>query len=158
LHITRIFDLTYFSRSQRSKLQLLNYWVDLHQIFILHTSNKDTSHIARVFHLTYFSRAQRSNLKFYDLLQHLNYQVDLHQIFIMDTSNKDTSHITPVFDLTYFSMSEGKLCFLCFFNTLTIGWIFTKYVCPRSTKLSWGHYVLGWFLPHPRLVLAGALT
>jgi hypothetical protein len=33
-----------------------------------------------------------------------------------------------------------------------------KMLCHRSTKLSWGHYVLGWFLPRLRLDLAGALT
>jgi hypothetical protein len=34
------------------------------------------------------------------------------------------------------------------------------YLCTHSTLLSWGHYVLSWFLPHPcpLLDLAGALT
>jgi hypothetical protein len=37
----------------------LTIWLDLHQIFIVATSNKDTSHYTRVFDLTYFSRSQR---------------------------------------------------------------------------------------------------
>jgi hypothetical protein len=31
-------------------------------------------------------------------------------------------------------------------------------LCPRSTKLSWGHYVISWILPRPRLDLADALS
>jgi hypothetical protein len=54
LHITRVFDLTYFSRSNFDNvydvIQLLNYWADLHQIFILHTSNKDTMYM----YITYY--------------------------------------------------------------------------------------------------------
>jgi hypothetical protein len=49
----------------------------------------------------------------------------------MYTSNKDTSHITPVFDLTYmYSMSQRSNFefFMICSNTLTIGWIFTKYL------------------------------
>jgi hypothetical protein len=38
-----LFDLTYFSDNFSDVLQLLNYWVDLHQIFILHTLNKGFS-------------------------------------------------------------------------------------------------------------------
>jgi hypothetical protein len=39
---------------------------DLHQIFIMDTSNKDISHVAGVFDLTYFSMSQRKNWNFYD--------------------------------------------------------------------------------------------
>jgi hypothetical protein len=65
--ITMVFDLTYFSRSQRSnfEIQHLNYWADLHQFSIADTSNKDTSHITQVFDLTYFSMSQRSNFEIF---------------------------------------------------------------------------------------------
>jgi hypothetical protein len=46
LHITWVFDLTYFSKSHRSNfnnfydvLKLLSYWADRHQIFIMDSSN-----------------------------------------------------------------------------------------------------------------------
>jgi hypothetical protein len=161
LHITQVFYLTYFSRSQRSNfdnfydvLQLLNYWADIHQIFILHASNKDTSRIYPGFSFdVLFKVTEVKYWNFYDLLQHLNYQVDLHKIFIMYTSNLIRIHhilITWVFDLTYFSRSQRANfeMFIIFSNTLTIGWFFTKY-------LSWGlhliriHHILPGFLIWP---------
>jgi hypothetical protein len=44
-------------------LQHLNYQADLHQIFIMDTSNKDISHITQVFYFTYFSRSQRTTFE-----------------------------------------------------------------------------------------------
>jgi hypothetical protein len=47
--------------------KLLNYWTDLHEIFIMDTSNKDTSHITQVFDLTYPWRSQRSNFEIFTI-------------------------------------------------------------------------------------------
>jgi hypothetical protein len=105
------------------------------------TSNKDVSHTLYMyypgfwFHLLFkVTEVKLSN--FYDLLQHLNYRADLHQIFIMDTSNKAISHISRVFDFTCFSRSQRSnfQIFTICSNTLTIGWIFTKF-------LSWIHLI-----------------
>jgi hypothetical protein len=137
--MTQVFDLTYFSRSQRSNfdnrydvLQLLYYWVDLHPIFILHTSNKDTSYITRVFPLTYFSRSQTSNFEIFFTICSNTLTIG----WIFTTSNKDISHYPGLFDFTYFSRSQKsnfEICTICS-NTLSIGRIFTKF-------LSWIHLI-----------------
>jgi hypothetical protein len=75
-HITRVFDLTYFWRSQRSNfgnfydlLQHLNYLTDLHQIFIMNTSNIRIHRILPVFFIWPTFQGHRSQT--FKFLQYL---------------------------------------------------------------------------------------
>jgi hypothetical protein len=117
-------------------LGVYNYWGYLHQIFILHTSNKNTSHIYPGFSFDLLFKVTEVKLwNFYDLLQHLA----IGQIFIKFLASIHLiriSDITQVFDFAYFSRSQRSnfQMFTICSNTLTIGRIFTKF-------LSWIHLI-----------------
>jgi hypothetical protein len=118
-HIIRVFDFTYFSRSQRSNFEIFMICSNALIIGWIFTEFLSWIHLIRIYHiLPWFLvwptfQCHRGQTLFFYYLP-LNNTLTIECIFtkylFMVTSNKDASHIALVFDLILlFNVTDEKL-------------------------------------------------
>ena len=112
-HNTRVFDLTYFSRSQRSNskispkvARLLTSESRKLKLGVWMSYDNMTWHTKNHRNLTYFLGSRRPSLKILFCQYLMNADSQYCEIFIVDTSDGTPWHFPRVYDLTYFSRSQ----------------------------------------------------